>query len=49
LRFEAARRDTTITGLLNALAYESRDSATEDVREGYRAFLAVQQQQQQNG
>ena len=39
LNYEAARRDTSVTGLINMLAYESRDNATEAVRENFKAFM----------
>ena len=43
LNYEAVRRDTSVTGLLNQLAYESRDNATEDVRKNYEAFMATRE------
>lgn len=39
LNYEAARRDTSVTGLINMLAYESRDNAPEAVKANYKAFL----------
>lgn len=43
LNYEAARRDTSVTGLINQLAYESRDNATEDVRKNFEAFMATRE------
>lgn len=47
LSYEAARRDTSVTGLINQLAYESRDNAPQAVRENYEAFLATREKQEQ--
>lgn len=44
LSYEAARRDTSITGLINALAYESRDNAPESIRENFAAFMETRGQ-----
>lgn len=41
LNYEAARRDTSVTGLINQLAYESRDNAPANVRENFEAFMAT--------
>jgi hypothetical protein len=41
LNYEAARRDTSVTGLINQLAYESRDSAPANVRDNFEAFMAT--------
>ena len=43
LNYEAARRDTSVTGLINALAYESRDNAPEAVKDNFKAFLETRQ------
>ena len=47
LNYEAASRDTSVTGLINMLAYESRDNAPEAVKANYEAFLATREQQEQ--
>lgn len=44
LNYEAARRDTSVTGLINQLAYESRDNAEESVRENFAAFMATRKE-----
>lgn len=43
LNYEAARRDTSVTGLINMLAYESRDNAPEAVRKNFEAFMATRE------
>ena len=43
LNYEAARRDTSVTGLINLLAYESRDNATEAVRENFKQFMETRE------
>ncbi|MBR3225642.1 MAG: hypothetical protein IKF78_10010 [Atopobiaceae bacterium] len=43
LNYEAARRDTSVTGLINLLAYESRDNAPEAVRENFKQFMETRE------
>ena len=47
LTYESARRGTSVTGLINQLAYESRDNAPEAVKANYEAFLATREQKEQ--